>query len=511
VAEPPLAPDRTPARLQAALSWYVDSAPITKKLDLAMGGLLASIAIVGGCVLWSYVDDLREVSAYRTATRANVAAEEAVGEFTALRIAAFDYHNAVASRDSIEAARQRERIVFLRDLTLEELRMAREILGDDPLAARLAVLPEQVLRYHSLIGDERAEIIGQRHEVADRLSFEINSIADLLTARRDALGPHMQADAARGFVFLAIVLTLLLSAGASLLFVLRRSIAAPIARLARAIAEDDAIPEAMRARRDEIGQLAAAASDYRERKKAQGEEEIKRRAAQAASDAKTRFVATISHELRTPLNAIINYAEMIEEEPAAGSTGEDAAKIAAAGRHLLSLINDVLDISKIEAGRLDLAYEKVDVEALVQIVCDMCSSQARARNNVLHCMVDPSVATLLTDGMRLRQCLINLVSNAIKFTENGRVTVSALPAWVDGRPGVEFAVVDTGIGVAAEKQIAIFEPFVQADQAHAGVGSGLGLAISKELAEALGGKIGVTSAPNKGSTFAIKLPLTRAA
>jgi PAS domain S-box-containing protein len=235
-----------------------------------------------------------------------------------------------------------------------------------------------------------------------------------------------------------------------------------------------------------------------------------RREAEAANSAKSRFLASMSHELRTPLNAIIGYSEMLEEE--AGEEGLDALlpdlqKIHAAGRHLLSLINDVLDLSKIEAGKMELFPETFALRPMLDdVLATVQPLVAKNRNAlVLECPDDPG--TMHTDLTRVRQVLLNLLSNASKFTEAGTITLRVAR---DGPTGdtVVFAVGDTGIGMTPDQLGRLFEAFTQAEAATARRfgGTGLGLTISRRFCRMMGGDIAVESAPGRGSTFTARIP-----
>lgn len=243
--------------------------------------------------------------------------------------------------------------------------------------------------------------------------------------------------------------------------------------------------------------------------------ELERRAAEdarllavEANQTKSSFLANMSHELRTPLNAIIGYSEMLQEElsdtAAAESVLADLRRIHGAGKHLLGLINDVLDLSKIEAGKIDLNYEPVDLAALVQEVCAMSQPLLVANRNRIAVELSPGIGAIDADSTRLRQVLFNLVSNAAKFTQDGSVTVAVDRAVEgDGAERVRIAVRDTGIGLSEEALAKLFQPFVQADSATTRRygGTGLGLAISRRLCRMMGGDVTVASRPGEGSCF----------
>jgi signal transduction histidine kinase len=232
--------------------------------------------------------------------------------------------------------------------------------------------------------------------------------------------------------------------------------------------------------------------------------------ADAAADAvRTSLLAHMSHELRTPLNAIIGYSEMLlEEAERRGHTDfvPDLQKIYGAGRHLLALINDMLDLAKIEAGRMELVYESADVAALVNDVASTIAPLIRKNGNTLEVRVAADLGTMRADVTRLRQILFNLLGNAAKFTDRGTIAVAV--SRDDGADGLTFRVTDTGIGLTPEQQARLFQPFTQAEPVTSRRygGTGLGLAISCGFAQMMGGTIGVESEPGKGSTFTLRLP-----
>jgi len=230
-----------------------------------------------------------------------------------------------------------------------------------------------------------------------------------------------------------------------------------------------------------------------------------RDAAVAASRAKSEFLANMSHELRTPLNAIIGYSEMLMEDfEDAPQVRKDLQRIRTAGTHLLSLINDVLDISKIEADKVELSPEEFVVADVLDVVSSTIQPMVTKNDNAFEIVCDPAISSMVADRTRLRQVLLNLLSNACKFTKSGKVTLEVSPVM----RGIQFVVRDTGIGIAKEKQAKLFRPFVQADSSTTREfgGTGLGLVICKRLTEMMGGRISLESEPGVGTTFTVWLP-----
>jgi signal transduction histidine kinase len=229
-----------------------------------------------------------------------------------------------------------------------------------------------------------------------------------------------------------------------------------------------------------------------------------------ASQHKSQFLASMSHELRTPLNAIIGLTEMMVTNAARFGTEkalEPLRRVNAAGTHLLSLINEVLDLSKIEAGKLELNPEPVNLARLIDEVIGTAGQLAEKNQNRLVVEAQENLGALTADSLRLKQILLNLLSNACKFTKEGEVALRVRKV-ADGRDWVELAVADTGIGLSAEQQAKLFQEFTQADSltARRYGGTGLGLALSRKLARMMGGDVTVTSEPGKGSVFTVRLP-----
>jgi len=229
-----------------------------------------------------------------------------------------------------------------------------------------------------------------------------------------------------------------------------------------------------------------------------------------ASERKSQFLASMSHELRTPLNAIIGLTEMMVTNAARFGTEkalEPLRRVNAAGAHLLSLINEVLDLSKIEAGKLELNLEPVNLAKLIDEVVDTAGQLAEKNQNRLIVEAPENLGALNGDSMRLKQILLNLLSNACKFTKEGEVVLRVCKV-ADGRDWIELAVADTGIGMTVEQQAKLFQDFTQADSltTRRYGGTGLGLAISRKLARMMGGDVTVASELGRGSVFTLRLP-----
>jgi signal transduction histidine kinase len=233
----------------------------------------------------------------------------------------------------------------------------------------------------------------------------------------------------------------------------------------------------------------------------------------AATRAKDVFLSTMSHELRTPLNSIIGYGELVLEEQAdiPEEVSRDVQRIIRSGKHLLTLVSDVLDLAKIEAGKLELCWEQVRVGPMIGEIAEMIRPSVDSNGNVLEVALDETIDVIEADAARLRQILLNLLSNAAKFTHRGVIRLGVAPRSDGDDERLMFRVSDSGIGMTREQLARVFEPFVQADSTTTRRygGTGLGLTICGHFAALMGGTIAVQSAPGEGTTFELRMPRRR--
>lgn len=308
-----------------------------------------------------------------------------------------------------------------------------------------------------------------------------------------------------------LVLTFALAIILTFVFFQLRKELTPVHALATFAASIDEESLGRRARVSGAAEIAALADAFNRMLDRLAATLVSRDLAEQASKAKGQFLANMGHELRTPLNAIIGYSEMAAEEcqdRGWESLLPDLRKIRSAGKMLLDLMNDLLDYSKAEAGRMKMGEQPVSVSEIMQDVADTVQPMAHSNHNrlVLESPSDP--LEVIGDPLRFRQSLLNLASNACKFTENGTVTLRALSVRRQGRNWCDISVEDTGIGIAPDQAGRLFEAFVQLESSHTRKfgGTGLGLAISRKYCRLMGGDITLESTAGQGSTFTISLP-----
>ena len=259
--------------------------------------------------------------------------------------------------------------------------------------------------------------------------------------------------------------------------------------------------------------LVLAMEDVTERRRAEGEVATAKEAAETANRTKSLFLANMSHELRTPLNAILGFSEMLQEEAVERDLQDfsaDLQKISTAGKHLLGLINDILDLSKIEAGKMELHLEAFSISTLIAEVATTIEMQVAKNGNTLQIICARDVGIMRADLSKVRQGLFNLVSNAAKFTHDGKIKIEAERQLMDGSDWIVFRVSDTGIGLSSEQIVRLFQSFTQADASTTRKfgGTGLGLALTRRFCQMMSGDVTVHSVPGEGSVFTIKLPAT---
>ncbi len=364
---------------------------------------------------------------------------------------------------------------------------------------------------------ENVELVATK--VDDRLYYVAAErqpeIDEVLYFYRDANVVPADFDSAGKQIFAASMITLAIGVLLSVLVSMR--ISRPVRKLtdaASAFALGNFSVRVEQESRDEIGQLAHAFNEMAQVIQVARDQLVASRdLAEDASRAKSEFLATMSHEIRTPMNGVLGMLELLEHSPLNDTQKAYVEVIRNSGDMLLGIINDILDFSKIEAGKLDLDIAAFDLDRLMSETSEIFKVQAQTKGLVFNCASPEDIPRLLGDPTRLKQVLTNLIGNAVKFTEEGTVTVSAMSQAVDdSHLDISIAVADTGIGISEEVQHDIFQPFAQADSGTTRNygGTGLGLAISRRLMQLMGGDIELESAPGEGSEFIIRLRLKRA-
>ena len=416
--------------------------------------------------------------------------------------------------DGSGTGRHRGLVLMGRLLTPERVA---QVGGQAHVALSMIAIDAQRATRQRAIPDARGMHLVEQHDITVVLK-DFNDVdgSSLFTMRIEA----PRTISARGRNTVAYASLFLLVAGGAvltlLIVMLKRAVLDPVTQMtahARNIgATADLTTRLEWHRPDELGQLAGEFDRMMQHlAAARAQAEVQAARAEAASRAKTEFLAMMSHEIRTPMNGILGCAEMLlDTQPLRAEQREFAQLIRSSGESLLAILNDVLDYAKIEAGRMTVEQTVCDLRAVCTDIHRLLRQAATQRNLTLHLDYQEPVPHVITgDPARIRQVLLNLVSNALKFTESGGVRIEVSRS---SQQRVRVSVIDTGIGIAADKLSRLFERFTQADSSTTRRygGTGLGLAISKQLVELMGGTIDAVSSPGQGSTFSFELPLSSA-
>ena len=437
--------------------------------------------------------------------------------------------------------------MLLVNQAIEFVEQIKEQTTDDAELAQIDKLSKELRKYRQAVYIYIEEVSGGYRDGATAREMEAIShkaaqgIVQMSLRVTDLIGHNVEdrnmdivhtTRASQRILYLVLALSVLCTVVISI--VMGKSLASPISKLAKAaknISKGDLSSRVKIESKDEIGLLAAAFNDMAEKICERTEEiansnaklhqevtdrkrteEVLRGAkkdAEAANEAKSEFLANMSHEIRTPMNAVIGFCDLLMDEDLNDTQTQYNEMIRTGGNNLLAVINDILDFSKIEAGQLDIEIIDCSLGKLLNSIGSLMKPKA-AKNGLEFEIVESNglPAQICTDPTRLQQCLINLVDNAIKFTDQGGVYVNVSLQEHEGEPVIRFDVEDTGIGIPEAKQVIIFESFSQADGSHTRKygGTGLGLTITKQLTGLLGGEITLISHEGKGSVFSLTIP-----
>ena len=379
---------------------------------------------------------------------------------------------------------------------------------------------------HDVITSRNNIIRNQLDAIGPKVADNVERLKLALKSEQDALGPQAEAKIDRAVEVVMVVSIVSIIFGVLAAWFVGFSVSRQVRSMANTMKElaggNTDIEIEARDASEEIREMAAAVQVFKasmikvkdfaeEQRQAAEEIRVARDAADAANQAKSAFLANMSHELRTPMNAILGYSEMLMEE-AEGLEQEDfipdLKKINQAGTHLLALINDVLDLSKIESGKMEAFAESIDLDSLIDEISATAQPLMKKNSNRLSIERSQHLGSAHQDLTKLRQTLLNLLSNAAKFTHEGTITLHVNRTEQAGVEWLSFAVSDTGIGIAEDKIERVFEEFAQADDSTTRDygGTGLGLAISQRFCKLLGGDLSVHSELGEGSTFTIRIP-----